>query len=109
MEQLVNDIESTCRHGDFPCIIWKFYNITTLQVNIPLEPFLQPMILERIIQNGRSRVKFHRNAIYHKLNMVKTFFPNTSFVFRKLLRKSTDVIPFRIYPYIYPLESLRND
>gem|GEM_PF-3140047 len=40
MEQLVSNIESTCRHGDFPCIIRKLYNITTLQVNIPLEPFL---------------------------------------------------------------------
>ena len=100
MEQLVNDIESTCRHGDFPGIIRKLYNITTLQVNIPLEPFLQPMIIERIIQNGRSRVKFHGNAIYHKLNMVKTFFPNASFVFRKLLRKHTNIITFCSNPLL---------
>ena len=101
MEQLVNNIESLCRHGDFPGIIRKLNNITTLQVNIPLEPFLQPMIIERIIQNGRSRVKFHGNAIYHKLNMVKTFFPDVPLAVRKLLRKPADVIPFRIHPYIY--------
>ena len=101
VKQLIYNVESARGYSHFSCFVRKRNNITALQIGISTEPFLQTAIIQRIVHDSRSRMKFHHYTIYRQLYMIKAFFADSATIFSKRTCQMPGFIPSGIHPNIH--------
>ena len=96
VNQLIDDIESGGRDGNRS--IANVHTIRELSVSLFCKEPLQPMVMQWIMQIGRTVMQFHRNAVdVRKINVMITR------LFRRSYRadKTNDIRRLAINPNIY--------